>query len=368
MTIAIARSEKGTVAEAVRELMDSFGSGTLKMIIYFASTKYAPAEISAKMQSAFPFATIFGCSSAGEIFQGKMAKSSVVAMAFDNDTIADVKVSVVKNLSKKIDVRDAYLAFEKHFGEPVNEMKPASYLGIVLVDGMCGREERLMDAIGDRTNVLFIGGSAGDDLNFQSTHVYANGKSYADSAVLALLKPAAPFELVKTQSVCELGVELVVTKANEEQREIVEFNYRPAAQAYAEALGVSVRELAALFPSHPLGLVIDGEPYIRSPKHIAGDSVFFHCSSVEGMPLSLLKLTNLIDDTKETLVRAINKLGGVSGVIVFNCAHRALELEYKHLTDKYGEVFAEVPTIGFNSYGEQFIGHMNQTATMIVFG
>jgi hypothetical protein len=44
-----------------------------------------------------------------------------------------------------------------------------------------------------------------------------------------------------------------------------------------------------------------------------------------------------------------------------------LELEYKHLTDKYGAVFAEVPTVGFNSYGEQFIGHMNQTATMIVF-
>jgi hypothetical protein len=151
---------------------------------------------------------------------------------------------------------------------------------------MCGREERLMDAIGDRTNVLFIGGSAGDDLKFQSTHVYANGKSYSDAAVLALLKPAAPFELVKTQSVRELGVELIVTKAKEAQREIIEFNNKPAAQAYAEALGVSVNELAACFPSHPLGLVIDGEPYIRSPKHISGDSVFFHCSSVEGMPLS----------------------------------------------------------------------------------
>lgn len=367
MTMTIASSEKGTVDEAVHELIDTFASSNMKMMVYFASTKYAPSEISAKMQSAFPLATIFGCSSAGEIFQGKMSKGSVVAMAFDDESIVDVKVEVVKNLRRKIDVRDAYISFERHFGEPANEMKPLKYLGIVLVDGMSGREERLMDAIGDRTNVLFIGGSAGDDLNFQSTHVYANGKSYTDAAVLALLKPAAPFELVKTQSVRELGVELVVTKANEAQREIIEFNYRPAAQAYAEALGVSVNELAALFPSHPLGLVIDGEPYIRSPKHIAGDSVFFHCSSVEGMPLSLLELTNLIDDTKETLARSIAKLGGVSGVIVFNCAHRALELEFKHLTDKYGAVFAEVPTIGFNSYGEQFIGHMNQTATMIVF-
>jgi hypothetical protein len=85
------------------------------------------------------------------------------------------------------------------------------------------------------------------------------------------------------------------------------------------------------------------------------------------MPLSLLELTNLIDDTKETLERSREKLGGISGVIVFNCAHRALELEFKKLSGKYGELFAEIPTIGFNSYGEQFIGHMNQTATMIVF-
>jgi hypothetical protein len=367
MTIKIAKSEKGTVDDAVHELMGTFGSNNMKMMVYFASTRFAPEEISAKMQAAFPDATIFGCSSAGEIVTGRMLKGSLVAMAFDVESIPDAKVAVVENLSRRIDVREAYLSFERHFGEAASEMDPSRYLGIVLVDGMSGFEERLMDVVGDRSNVLFIGGSAGDDLKFQSTHVYANGKAYTDAAVLALLKPATPFELVKTQSVREMGIELVVTSANEEQREIMEFNTRPASLAYAEALGVSINELAARFPRHPLGLVIDGEPYIRSPKHISGNSIFFHCSSVEGMPLSLLELTNLIDDTKEVLAKTMAKLGGISGVIVFNCAHRALELEYKNLTEKYGEVFADVPTIGFNSYGEQFIGHMNQTATMIVF-
>jgi len=246
-------------------------------------------------------------------------------------------------------------------------MKPSRYIGVVLVDGMCGHEEKLMDEIGDKTNVIFVGGSAADDLRFETSYVYANGKPYADAALLALLMPAAPFDLIKTQSVREMGAKLVVTKANEDTREVIEFNNRPAAIAYAEALGVSVNELAACFPSHPLGLVIDGEPFIRSPTKLRGDSVFFQCSSVEGMPLSLLELTNLIEDTRDTLERSREKLGGISGVIVFNCAHRALELEYKNLTAKYGEVFADIPTVGFNSYGEQFIGHMNQTATMIVF-
>ncbi len=367
MNIRIAGSEKETVVDAVAELTDALASHNAKMILYFASTRYPPKEISARMNSAFPGAAVFGCSTAGEIMTGRMMKGAIVAMAFDKESLPNFKVEVVQHLSRKVDVNDAFRSFERHFGEAADEMKPSSYIGIVLVDGMCGLEERLMDVIGDKTNVLFLGGSAADDLKFQSSHVYANGKSYRDAAVLALLRPAAPFDLVKTQSVREMGTELVVTRANEDHREIMEFNNRPAATAYAEALGVSVNELAACFPSHPLGLVIDGEPYIRSPTQIVGESVFFHCSSVEGMPLSLLELTNLIEDTKKTLEESRKRLGGVSGVIVFNCAHRALELEYKNLTAKYGEVFADIPVIGFNSYGEQFIGHMNQTATMIVF-
>jgi len=367
MTIKIASSGKKRVDDAVHELMDTFGCNNMKVMIYFASTRYAPDEISAAMQSAFPETEIFGCSSAGEIAGGRMLKGALVAMAFDVDSILDIKIEVVENLRRKTDVREAFRSFEQHFGEAADEMKPSEYLGIVLVDGMSGQEERLMDAVGDRTNVLFIGGSASDDMKFRSTFVYANGRSYGNAAVLALLKPVAPFDLVKTQSVREMGVELVVTRANEGRREIVEFNHRPAAEAYAEALGVSVNELAACFPSHPLGLIIDGEPYIRSPTHISGTSIVFQCSSAQGMPLSLLELTNLIDDTRGALARSKERLGGISGIIVFNCAHRALELEFKKLTEAYGEVFAEFPAIGFNSYGEQLIGHMNQTATMIVF-
>jgi len=366
MSIKTASSEKDSVDDAVYELMRRFGSNNMKMLIYFASTKFDPTEVSAKVQAAFPAVTIFGCSTAGEIVSGRMLTGGLVAMAFDSQSLTDVKVEVVENLTRKIDVAKSFSAFEKHFGEAVETMKPSRYLGIVLVDGMSRVEERLMDAIGDRTNFLFVGGSAADDFKFKSTHVFANGKSYANAAVLALLRFAVPFDIVKTQSVRAIGPELLVTKANENRREIIEFNHKPAAIAYAEALGVSVNQLAACFPSNPLGLVIDGEPYVRAPKHISGNSVFFHSGSVKGMPLSLLESTDLIEDTKSVLARSKQKLGRISGIIVFNCAHRALELKYKELVEKYGEVFSAVPTIGFNSYGEQYIGHMNQTAVMVV--
>ena len=46
---------------------------------------------------------------------------------------------------------------------------------------------------------------------------------------------------------------------------------------------------------------------------------------------------------------------------------RTLELDAKGESDAYGKVFAKVPMVGFSTYGEEYIGHINQTATMVLF-
>jgi hypothetical protein len=367
MSIKIASSTKSTIADAVQDIKDQMKGLDAKMLIYFASSKYAPDAISAGMEGSFAGTSVFGCSTAGEIVSGKMLKDAVVAMAFDGKTVLDAKVEVIEHLKDKFNINKAFFSFEKHFGQAVDEMDPAKYVGIVLVDGLSGAEEKLIDKVGDLTNVTFIGGSAGDDLKFEATHVYANGKSYNNSALLVLLKPGVPFTFIKTQSFCDLGKKLLVTKADEAKREVIEFNGKPAAAAYAEALGTSVADATALFMHNPIGLVIEGEPYVRSPQQIKGDKMAFYCGVTEGMELSLLESTDIIEDTKKALAEAKKELGGVSGVINFNCILRTLELEQKKLTSEYGTLFTDIPTIGFSTYGEQYIGHINQTATMLVF-
>jgi hypothetical protein len=118
---------------------------------------------------------------------------------------------------------------------------------------------------------------------------------------------------------------------------------------------------------NPVGLVFEGEPFVRSPQQFKGESMLFYCGVKEGIELNLLESTDIINDTKKALEMARSELGGISGIINFNCTLRTQELRQKGLTTEYGELFADTPTIGFSTYGEQYIGHMNQTATMLVF-
>lgn len=365
MNIKTAFSTNTAPKHAVQELQNQLSGFDAKLVVFFASSAFAPEIISKEMQAAFPAADVFGCSTAGEIVTGKMLANSVVAMAFNGKVIKSAKISVLEDLNS--DSYEAFSLFERHFGKPMAEMDPNQYVGIILVDGLCLKEELIIDRIGDLTNVNFIGGSAGDDLKFAATHVYANGKCYSNAAVLALIEPATEFTFVKTQSFRPLDKKLVVTKANEFVREVIEFNGKPAAAAYAEALGTSVAEAPNRFMHNPVGLMIGDEPYVRSPQQIKGDKMAFYCSVTEGMELNLLESTDIIQDTAQALARAREELGGMSGVINFNCILRTLELRQKHLTEQYGALFTEVPTVGFSTYGEQFIGHINQTATMLVF-
>ncbi len=367
MHIKTALSKKDSAEASVKELAEGLSALDPKLVLFFASTKYSPDNICGLMQDAFPTSEVFGCSTAGEIVSGQMLNNAIVAMAFSAEAIKDLNIQVVEDLQDEQSLAGAFGVFENHFKTPMAEIDPSEHVGIILIDGLSGAEEGFIENVGDLTNVTFIGGSAGDDLKFAATHVYANGKSYQNAAILALLKPGVDFTFIKTQSFRDLGKPLEVTKADELKREVFEFNGQPAAASYAAAIGTSIEKAPEHFIQNPIGLVIDDEPYVRSPQQIKGSSIMFYCSVMEGMELSLLESTDMIKDTRLAIDQAAEELGGVSGIINFNCILRTLELTDKNLTQEYGNLFGAVPTIGFSTYGEQYLGHINQTATMLVF-
>jgi hypothetical protein len=225
-----------------------------------------------------------------------------------------------------------------------------------------------MDRLCDFTDLTFVGGSAGDDLKFAKTFVAANGKIVPGYGALALLQVPAGFDLIKTQSFYPTGKTLTPTRVDKSlttswdqtTRAVLEFNGKPAAQAYAEAIGAeSVEAATHAFMDAPLGLMAGNEPFVRSPQRIDKDAMYFYCSVNEGVELAVLKGTDIVTDTRKALAGSRHR-----GLVAFNCILRTLELKDQGKTQAFGQLFTQ-PTVGFSTYGEAYIGHINQTATIL---
>jgi hypothetical protein len=370
MSYACGYSTKESPKEAVCHVKEQLTGVDPGLVVFFASSSYDPSAIAAGMHETFGPAPTVGCTTAGEIVSGKMLSKSLVAMAFDREAIGEVAVETLEGVSEdaRSEVERAFEGFGNHFDRDPAAMEHDRFLGLVMVDGLSRAEERLMDAVGDATNVVFVGGSAGDDVRFEKTHVFHDGRASSDSAVLALLKPNAAFGVLKTQSFRDTGKRLVVTRADEPTRTAIELNGRPAARAYAEAVGCAVGEVSSYFMRMPVGLMIEGEPFVRSPQQVQREEIVFYCEIKEGMELALLESKDIVADTRRDLEQAFASRGRPEAIINFHCILRTLELELEGRLEPYGRLFENVPTIGFSTYGEQYLGHINQTSTMVLLG
>lgn len=335
------------------------------LLLVFASSIYDPDALCSGLNQHFPGIPAIGCSSAGEITAGKMLEGSVAVMAISKDTVKDFKIEVLEHLSEGTTPDRALEHFSTYFGQATEELSHRQYVGLVLIDGLSMAEENLMEKLGDRTNLAFVGGSAGDDLQFKKTHVFANGQAYHDAAVLILLEPTRGYELLKTQSFTASSYFLTPTQVDTKTRTVHTFNGEPARQAYAKALGIEPELLDSHLMRHPLGLMDGKEPFVRSPQRLIGDAIVFYCQVREGIPLAVLNPGDIVEDTRLALQNLLKK-GPVTGLVSFDCILRALQLQQEKQTQTYGELFKNIPTLGFNTYGEAYITHLNQTATLLV--
>ena len=366
----IAHSDVKDAAEAVKSIKEQLSGIDACLVLFFFSPteSYSVDVIGKEIADAFPGVNTVGCTSAGEMITGKMGKDSIVAMALGKETMQFLRIEVLENLKADVAgaVDKAFKSFEKSLGGmPMSYLDPVKYAGMLFVDGLSGCEEELNDKIGDHTNVPFVGGSSGANVMFDSISLFFNGKRYADAAILLLMRPTNGYTILKTQSMVTTGKKLMPTKVDEKNREVIEFNGRPAAVVFAEMVGMPLEEFEKQnFGEYPLGLVFDEQHFFcRSPRKIEGTSVLCYCAVKEGLELTLLQPEDIVEDTRADL----QKCGQVSAIIDFNCAQRNWELERKNELQAYSDIFTGMPAIGWGTFGESYIGHMNQTSTMLIF-
>jgi hypothetical protein len=366
MKIYTAQSTNPNPKEAVLELKGKFTANNIKVISFFASTIYDPTDLIAAMNENFPNIEVLGCSTCGEIISGSMATNSIVAMAFTDEIIEDIKVEIIDNTN--IDAKSAISSFENYYSAPITELDNKKYVGLLFFNGLAMKEELILDQLGDHSNIFLIGGSAADDLSYSKAVTYANGKHYTNSAIFTLIKSKVGIGFEKMQSFVLTDHIFTATKVDETTRTIHELDGRPAVEVYCELVNVPVTEMQNTFSNHALAFMIDDQPFMRALQYRGNDIMLgVGCSIKEGMHLTIAKNSDIIADTKKGLDDIKKKYKSISAALSFDCGYRFIELMRINKTAEYANLFTDFPVVGFCTYGETYIGHLNQTLVMLIF-
>ncbi|MEO3998502.1 FIST N-terminal domain-containing protein [Mesorhizobium sp. CAU 1732] len=340
--------------------------------IFFSQDDFDGRALAAAIGAHAPQLRYAACSTAGEISPAGYAEGQIIAILFPSDRF-DATAALIENLSTC-----AMDSIAGRVGELRRQMEVSggeergATFAVLLIDGLSKTEELVTSALyWGLDDIPLIGGSAGDNLHFEKTTLILNGEVRSDAAIIILVRSKVPFVVFKTDNFTPTGKKLVVTEAIPDERRVIEFNAEPAADVYAEAVGVEPGSLGPLsFASHPVVVRVGGEYYCRSIQKLNPDkSLSFFCAIDKGVVLTVAQPKGMVESTREKLRELSDQLGGIDVVLGFDCVLRRLDAQNRQSFRAISTLYKEQKVIGFGTYGEQYRSmHLNQTLTGIAFG
>jgi hypothetical protein len=361
--------------QAVQELFEQIDQPEMEAVIFFCSSRYELDKLGSALKARFS-CRLIGCTTAGEITSGGYHEGSLTGVSLGTDTSARalrVHTRLISPLSKFTNAEAEAIAssIKEDLGFSSTFDKNHMF-GLLLIDGMSMLEEPTIALLHRQLQgVSIIGGSAGDDLQFKNTQVYADGHFISDAAMFTLIETTLPFHIFKTQHFQPTEKKLVITGADPGHRQVFEIDGEPAAQAYAEILGLEIDQLNPMvFSSHPVMLKIGGEYYVRSIQKVNEDgSLSFFCAIDNGLVLTVAEGVDLVQNLQQQLSEIETKIANPRLILGCDCILRRLEAQEKNIADDVRETLNGHNFIGFSTYGEQFNAvHVNQTLTGVAIG
>ncbi|TCZ63068.1 hypothetical protein EXY23_11265 [Roseicella aquatilis] len=373
--VLTAWSSAGTARAAVADLVRCIDPGLYAQLLVFFAPSIEAEALARELAAALPGLPVAGCSTAGEITPDGIAADTVVALALPRhgfrvvtDVIEDVREVTVE--SGAATARRLRTALERACGDRAEGT--GHRFGLILIDGMSYREEMCVSAVAMALDgIPLVGGSAGDGLSFDRTAQLHGGQAYRNAAVLVLVETDHPVEVFRNDNFLPTDRKLVVTRCDPERRIVYELNAEPAAQEYAAAIGIGLRDLTPMrFASHPVVVRIGGNYYCRSIQRVNADgSLSFFCAIDDGVVLTVARPRDLVRSVGAELARLDEALGGLDLVIGFDCVLRRLDAARRRVRSQVEELYRRHNVTGFFTYGEQFGGmHLNQTFTGVAIG
>ena len=368
--IARASTLKQDEEEAVAEILPILNQPETELVILFCSSTYDRERLRAVIRKSFQ-CPVVGCTTAGEI-TSKYQQNGIVGLSLAKQ-VFKVHTVIFEALQHTLPVQieEAVLEIESRL-EMSDSFNPQHMFGFLMIDGLSNSEEHTIATIYNALrDVPIIGGSAGDNLKFEETYIYADGQFRKDAAVFSIIETKLAFKTFKLQHFKPSELDMVITEADASTRIVTEINGSPAAQEYAEILGMKIDNLSSqVFAAHPVMLQIGNEWYVRSISKVNDDGTLsFACAIDEGLPLTVAEGVGFVETLKEKVEELKKEFKHIYLTLGCECAFRIVEVMEKGIQKEVEDELSKINFVGFVTYGEQFNAiHVNQTLTGVVIG
>lgn len=356
---------------AARELHAALQQPNVKLAVFYCATSYDLPALADALRAQFGETPLIGCTTAGEISPLGYLDGTITGFSLAGEQVD------VATLAIPLDPFDSARTAEAvhtiaHGAGAGTGARPAHGFGFLLIDGLAMLEEQVVSCVHQHLGGLdLIGGSAADDTRFENAWLYWEGQFRQRLAVLTIVHTPLPFMTFRTHHFESTGQRLVVTGATPAERSVHEIEGRPAAEAYAEAVGVPVEALSTeVFSRHPVMVRVGGQYFVRSIGKLNDDrSLQFYCAIDEGIVLTVARELDLVQNLEETFASVRSTIGEPVLVLGCDCMLRRVATDVSGTRARVGEIFRRHNVIGLSTYGEQFNAmHVNQTFTGIAFG
>lgn len=342
-------------------------------LLFFSQSLVEASALSRALKTHAPALHHAGCSTAGEITPQGLEDGHVLAMLLPSASFTAVSTMVDDLSSSGMDrITGEVEALRRALRGRVGHEQTRNTFALCFIDGLSYAEEAVSSAIHwGLDDIPLLGGSAGDDLKFETTRLISNGRVTSDSAIIVLIATEIPFHVFKTDNFVPTDEKLVVTSSDPDHRIVREFNATNAAEEYAASVGILPQTLTPLsFASHPVVVKVGGEYYCRSIQKMHPDgSLSFFCAIDDGVVLSIAQPMDMVESTRAALRDVEERLGGIDMILGFDCVLRRLDARNRQVFRDISELYRVNNVIGFGTYGEQYRSmHLNQTFTGIAFG
>ncbi len=371
LSVTIGQTTCRDEQQAVSEFFSQVHAADTDVVIFFCSSRYDLARLGTELKSKFP-CPLIGCTTSGEISPKGYQEGGIVGAGFKSGELR-IHTRLIPSLdqfhpSRVQQITDEIrkeLSFSTRFDR--NTM-----FGVLMIDGLSMFEEHVISSLHSSLNgVSIIGGSAGDDLRFEQTMVYSDGRFIPNAAVFSLFETTLPFYVFNTQHFRPTEKKLVITEADPSRRIVSQINAEPAAQEFARILDMPVSALnPRVFSKYPLMLKIGDSWYVRSIQKVNEDGSLSLFSAIDvGLVLTVGQGENLVVNFENTLHRISREVPNLRLIIGCDCILRRLEIVENGLGNQIDDLLCDTSFIGFSTYGEQYdCVHVNQTLTGVAIG